>query len=201
MDITVDLLNELLNRHAVNVLKKSRLKINHEGFVFHLEENLRNDLVMTAGNPVVIRMNLAIFSKVLLEALKDKRGISKQLRDLNSQLLNCYEVGNRYMLHSLSLVPVTDVLARDLEFKKWKKAIQDKAVLLLSDGEISYGVNIQVTAVHIPTGKRVSLNKTIHSRDTRDQIETKLRVQAKHDLTILVRQPQEDTSSQQKEEE
>jgi hypothetical protein len=195
MELTVDILNELLNRHAVAVAKKSRVKANPDYFVFHLEENMTNDIVMTAGNPIIVRFNLGIFAKIIINALKDKRAVSHELLEFNNSIKDCYEKGTRYMLRSLSLVPIADVIARDNEFKKWKKTIEKSALLLIADCDISYGVNVQVNAVHIPTGKRVSVHRNVTARETRDQLETKLRVQAKHDLTILVRQPSENTSS------
>lgn len=195
MEITVDILNELLNRHAEALAKKRRLKVNPQEFVFHLEENMTNDIFMTAGNPVIVRMNLGIFAKLIMSIIRNKNKITSEAIEFNNSLQNCYEVGTRYMVRSLSLVPVSDHLARVAEVKKWRKAIEDKVLLLVPDREISYAVNIQITAVHIPTGKRVAVHRNVSARETRDQLETKLRVQAKHDLTMLVKNPTEDTSS------
>jgi hypothetical protein len=201
MEITVDILNELLNKHAEALARKRRLRVNPSEFIFHLEENMINDIMMTAGNPVIVRFNLGMFTKIILAIIKHRNHISHEIVDFNNTIQNCYEVGTRHMVRSLSLVPVSDHIARVAEVKRWRKVIEDKALMLLPDSSISYSINVQVTAIHIDTGKRAIVHRNVSSRETRDQLEAKLKVQARHDLTLLVKPPKEDLTSSKENEE
>lgn len=194
MEITIELLNELLNRHAEALIKKKRLKINPENFVFHLEENMTNDLVMTAGNPVIIRLNLGIFADAMLEAIKSGGKSIAKMVELNNTILNCYDVGSRRMLHSLALVPYSDTIARERDMKQWHKALADSVLLLIPEKEIFYVLNLQVTAIHIPTDTRVVLDKNLTDKGPANLAEF-LKVQARHNLTLLLKKKPDDTKS------
>lgn len=146
---------EELERVVTALANKIRIqgcyKFKESEFVIILSDELINSALIRAGNPVII----TIRSSELVNAIK-----TKDTRDFVGLLERCVGVIPR-MLHSLSLVPIADVLAHNDEIKKWKRLTIAQAERyvprMLPTNEVYFDVQTVVTAYHTRTDTTVRI--------------------------------------------
>lgn len=150
MELTREVLEGVVNQFALSILKSQGIRCTPSDFKFMLEDNMINNAMIKAGNPVIIHIRM----KDLADALIEK---GHKLYDFKHQIESCLVMVPR-MLHTLALVPVADIIKYDAEIKKWRKHLGlDTEILpkLLPDTEIMYDIKLVVTATHIKTDTRI----------------------------------------------
>lgn len=148
-------LEQVVNQFALGILKHHGIHCKVTDFKFMLEENMTNSAMIRAGNPVLIHIRVHDLAEALV-----KKGAA--LAHFKRLIESCLTVVPR-MLHTLSLVPVGDIIKWDTEMKKFKvhkgKDI-DLLPKLLPDEQIHYTVRLQIIATHIPTDTTVKVFDT-----------------------------------------
>lgn len=135
-----------MNQFALSIQKSKSIRCDPSTFKIYLEDNLLNSAMVTAGNPVVIRIR----THDLAEALT-KQG--QKLTDFKRIMEHCLLVVPR-MLHTLSLVPMSQVIKWDEEVKLFRKHKGEETELLprlLPDKDIRYDIKLYIRAIHIPS--------------------------------------------------
>jgi hypothetical protein len=178
---------DILEKLALKILQKKVVNCTPDHFVITVEDELINEWNMRSGNPVIIRVQTGYI-----------------LRQFQSEAtLHVLAHGLQYALemvpkmrHTLSMVPLADVIYRTEEIRRWKKAASEKALYfdkVLPEKEITYTETVRVVAVHKPTGLHASITEKINKANP-----TMMRSVVRKLLTEVVRRapPERDSTRQ-----
>ena len=119
------------------------------GYKIHLEEDMTNDTVMLAGNPVIIKIHWRLFA----DSMENNR-----LVEFKHHLQRCLEVANDRMLYTLDNAPPAPIIAKNQNDKYWKKKQLLRQVIpnLIDHRRVTYEVHIRVTAHDKKSGLSVT---------------------------------------------
>ena len=111
MEVTKEVLESVVNDFAKTIIDRKKLVIRPEQVIITLEDDVPYDVILRAGNPVVIKVRMALFAEAFQK---------KQFIDFKQLLTKSLETAPK-MLRTLALVPVCDIISRNMEMKKWLK--------------------------------------------------------------------------------
>lgn len=148
MDNSKENLEKILTGFAHKICDRYGIFFSGGGFVLHLEEEMFNDTVMLAGNPVQIKIHW----RLLADAMEHNK-----MSEFKQHLQRCLEVAASRMLYTLSNTPPAPIVAKDSHERYWKKKKLLKEVMphLIDTRRVAYEVHISVTARDKRTGKVV----------------------------------------------
>lgn len=163
MDNSKENLERILTIFADNICSRYGISFPNGGYVLTLEEDMANDTVIHAGNPVKIRIHW----RILAQSMEYNK-----LGEFKQQLQNCLEIASRRMLYTLSATPVSPVLTKDKGEKRWKKHKNTKGILpnLLPEKRIDYEIHITVRIRDKVTGKCVTYSGDAEEGATIDSL-------------------------------
>jgi len=174
---TNEFLLEILESLALSILNKKSINCRPGEYTLSIEDDLVNEWNMTSGNPVIIRVQ----SSYILKQLQKKSTLYVLAQGLQYSL----EMVHR-MRHTLSIVPIADVIWRTEEMRKWKKSASDKALYfdkLVSEKDVTYTEIVVITAAHKTTGLRATITEKIGKANPEH-----MRTRARKELTKKIKE-------------
>lgn len=171
------------------------------GYKIHLEDEMVNDTVMIAGNPVIIKIHWRLFADSMHH---------NKLVEFKHHLQRCLEIADSRMLYTLSNNPISPILAKDQKDKYWKKKQILKQVMpnLIDHRRVTYEVHIRVTAHDRKTGVTVTfkgdeeegatieaLKQMAHKELTKEILNERARSIAEHRIKRNIESTREGSAS------
>lgn len=146
MDTSKENLEQILGEFAAMICVRHGIRFQNGEYKVLLEEEMLADMVIIAGNPVLIKIHW----RLLAEGLKKRK-----MHALKQQLQYALEISSKKMLHTLSQNPVAPALKKNFEDRRWTKqdSISKLFPNLLPESRVTISTYISVTAVDTETGE------------------------------------------------
>lgn len=140
-------LEAILQEFANRICERHGIRFFNGGFKVLLEDEMIPDVLLVAGNPVLIRFSMRLIADAFL---------NNKIILIKHQLHRALEISSKKMLHTLSQTPVAPAIKKDdIHDTRWvKQATFDKLLPnLLPESRVMFTVYHVVTATDNVTGE------------------------------------------------